>query len=293
MDPTPVVTCAFHPDRRAGVGCQRCGRPICPDCMHTASVGFHCPACVAAGRQTVHTMQTLRARRDPILTKVLIGLNVVAFLAVMNGGELWRDGFLIGGGIDLRDGQLVFVGVDAGEWWRLFTGGFLHANLVHIGFNMYLLWLLGAELEPFLGRLRFGLLYVASLLAGSFGVVLLAPDQPTVGASGAVFGLMGAMVVAQRALGIDPWRSGIGGLVAMNLVITFLVPNISIGGHVGGLLGGALASFVLIEVPRRLDLGDRRTVTWVSVSFVVALSVALFVGSIWAAGNWADPPFGA
>jgi membrane associated rhomboid family serine protease len=291
MDQAPVTTCAFHPDRRAGVGCQRCGRPICPDCMHTASVGFHCPACVAAGRQTVHTAHTLRARRDPILTKVLIGLNVLAFLAVMNGGELYRDGLLIGGGLDLRDGGLVLIGVDTGEWWRLVTGGFLHANLVHIGFNMFLLWLLGSELEPFLGRLRFGLLYATSLLAGSFGVMLLAPHQPTVGASGAVFGLMGAMVVAQRALGIDPWQSGIGSLVAINLVFTFLVPNISIGGHLGGLLGGALTGFVLIEVPRRLGLRDRRTAALVTGSFVVALAIALVAGSVWAAGNWFDPPF--
>ena len=256
--------------------------------MHTASVGFHCPACAAQGRQQVHTMATLHASRDPILTKVLIGLNVVAFLAVANGGQLYRDGLLIGGGVFLDAG---FIGVDAGEWWRLVSGGFLHANLMHIGFNMFLLWLLGSELEPFLGRLRFGLLYVTSLLAGSFGVMLLDPGVPTVGASGAVFGLMGAMVVAQRALGINPWQSGIAGLVALNLVITFAVRSISIGGHVGGLIGGALVALLLIELPRRVNLGDRRTSVMATSLMVAALAVGFVVGSLWAAGNWVDPPF--
>jgi membrane associated rhomboid family serine protease len=256
--------------------------------MHTASVGFHCPACAAQGRQQVHTMATLQASRDPILTKILIGINVIAFLAVANGGELYWDGLLIGGGFHPLDG---FIGVDFGEWWRLVTGGFLHANLMHIGFNMFLLWLLGSELEPFLGRLRFGLLYVTSLLAGSFGVMLLDPGVPTVGASGAVFGLMGAMVVAQRALGINPWQSGIAGLVALNLVITFAVRSISIGGHVGGLIGGAIVALLLIELPRRIQLGDRRTTALATSLLVVAIGTAFVVGSLWAAGNWVDPPF--
>jgi membrane associated rhomboid family serine protease len=256
--------------------------------MHTASVGFHCPACAQQGRQQVHTMATLQASRDPILTKILIGINVVAFLAVSGGGQLYTDGLLIGGG---EFSDVGFVGVDAGEWWRLVTGGFLHANLMHIGFNMFLLWLLGSELEPFLGRMRFGLLYLTSLLAGSFGVMLLDPGQPTVGASGAVFGLMGAMVVAQRALGINPWQSGIGGLVAINLVITFVIPNISIGGHLGGLVGGAAVAALLIELPRRVSLGDRRMSELVTSSLVGLLAVAFVVGSLWAAGNWIDPPF--
>jgi membrane associated rhomboid family serine protease len=263
--------------------------------MHPAAVGFHCPECARAGRQQVHTMASLRAGADPILTKILIGLNVIAFLAISGGGggigtpsgSLYVDGLLIGGGVFSDAG---FIGVDAGEWWRIVTGGFLHANLMHIGFNMFLLWLLGSELEPFLGRLRFGLLYAASLLAGSFGVLLLDPNVATVGASGAVFGLMGAMVVAQRAVGVNPWQSGIGGLVAINLVITFLVPNISIGGHVGGLIGGAIAGALFIELPRVLSLGDRRTTLIATSLFVTAFAVACVVGSLWAAGNWMDPP---
>jgi len=180
-------------------------------------------------------MRSVQRGSAPVTT-ALVAINVAVFIiSIVMDREVAATGFR---GRFTFDWGLYPPLVGDGEWWRLVTGGFLHANLVHIGFNMFLLWLLGSELEPFLGRLRFGLLYATSLLAGSFGVMLLAPHQPTVGASGAVFGLMGAMVVAQRALGIDPWQSGIGSLVAINLVFTFLVPNISIGGHLGGLLLG-------------------------------------------------------
>lgn len=260
--------------------------------MTTASVGFHCPDCARAGRQQVYTASTIPRADDPILTKVLIGINVLVFLAVSGsgggltspGGQLYIDGLLIGGNVFSDTGP---IGVDFGEWWRLVTGGFLHANLMHIGFNMFLLWLLGSELEPFLGRVRFGLLYGASLLAGSFGVLLVDPTVATVGASGAVFGLMGAMIVVQRALGINPWQSGIGGLVALNLVITFLIPNISIGGHLGGLVGGVIVAGLLIELPRRLALGGRAGLV-VSTALVVLFGAICWVGSLWAAGAWYD-----
>lgn len=234
-------------------------------------------------------MASIRSRTDPIVTKVLIGLNVLAYLVAMPGTQLSRDGFLLGGRLFSDVG---FIGVDAGEWWRIVTSGFLHANLIHIGFNMFLLWLLGSELEPFLGRLRFGLLYGVSLVSGSFGVLLLDPAQPTLGASGAVFGLMGALLVAQRALGINPWQSGIGGLVAINLVFTFMVPNISVGGHLGGLIGGAIVAAILVELPRRVHLGDRRTSLLVTSGLVVLIGVACWIGSLWAAGNWVDHVFG-
>ena len=233
-------------------------------------------------------MATLQAGTDPILTKILIGINVVAYLLAQPGSDLYVDGLLIGGGLFSDVG---FIGIDAGEWWRTVTSGFLHANLVHIGFNMFLLWLLGSELEPALGRARFALLYATSLLAGSFGVMLLAPDQPTVGASGAVFGLMGAMVVAQRASGINPWQSGIGGLVAINLVFTFAIPQISVGGHLGGLIGGALVGAVLVELPRRVRLGSRSQSGLITSVLVVAIAVGFYVGSLMLAGRWADSFF--
>ena len=142
------------------------------------------------------------------------------------------------GGPVLEHGALYGPLVASGEWWRLVSGAFLHAGIFHLGMNMLLLWFLSQELEPALGRLRFAVLYVVSLLGGALGVMVLDPLAPTVGASGAVFGLMGALIVLQLRAKQNPWQSGIGGLVALNLVLTFLIPGISIGGHIGGLVAG-------------------------------------------------------
>jgi membrane associated rhomboid family serine protease len=141
--------------------------------------------------------------------------------------------------------------VAAGEWWRLVTGGFLHGGLLHIGFNGYLLYQLGMMLEPSLGRSRFLAVYAAGLAGGSAGVMLLSWDAPTLGASGAVFGLMGAAMVLLRRRGINPWQTSIGSLVLLNLVITFVIPRVSLGGHVGGLAGGALAAAMLAAAGER------------------------------------------
>ena len=266
--------------------------------MHTASVGFHCPQCARTGRQQVHTARTLRRQAEPTVTKGLIGINLVAFLLTAVGGgavfalriEPQVQFATLGFGFDPFAPTSGPIGVDAGEWYRLVTGGFLHANLVHIGFNMYLLWLLGKVLEPAFGRLRFGLVYAVSLLAGSFGAILVDPTAYTVGASGAVFGLMGTMVVAQRAAGIDVWRSGIGGLVVVNLLLTFAIPGISIGGHIGGLVGGALAGLCLVELPARLSMKERDGLV-LGTALVVALGVLCVVGADWAASTWFDPIF--
>lgn len=288
---TELTTCYHHAGRRAGVACQRCGRPICPSCMVQASVGFHCPDCVRGQGQRVYRPRDLRA--TPTVTSVLIGLNAAVFaadLVLARGAGLWGAGTsgLAGAGLLVgaaRDGRTLY-GVAFGEWWRIFTGGFLHAGLLHLGMNMLVLWLLGSQLEPALGRVRFLALYVTALVAGSFGVLLVSPTSPTVGASGAVFGLMGAAVAAQRASGIDPWRSGLGGLILINVMITFLVPGISIGGHLGGLVGGFVAGYAIFRL-------DRRTTSpWPSVLVCAALTVALFYGSLWAAGHWADPILG-
>ncbi len=265
--------------------------------MVTASVGFHCPQCTRQARGQYVTSQDLRRQADPIVTKVIVAVNVVVFLATSLGADaLLRlqegpqiDFATLGWWVDPRN-PAGPIGVDAGEWYRLVTGGFLHANIVHIGFNMYLLWMLGHVLEPAFGRLRFGLVYGVSLLAGSFGAILVSPSTFTVGASGAVFGLMGAMVVAQRAAGINPWSSGIGGLVAINLLLTFTISGISIGGHIGGLVGGALAGLSLIDLPSWLTT-NRRQGLLIGTGLVVVIGVACVLGAIWAAGTWADPLF--
>jgi membrane associated rhomboid family serine protease len=262
--------------------------------MVQASVGFHCPECARAGAAQVHTSRSLFATQRPIVTTALIAINAVWFVADLataagsgllqrGSGELSRWGLLVGFGT--FDGRTP-VGVAEGEWWRIVTGGFLHAGFFHLAMNMLVLWILGSQLEPVLGRSRFLALYVTSLLAGSFGVLLVSPTAATVGASGAVFGLMGAAFAAQRSWGIDPWRSGIGTLIILNIVITFLVPGISIGGHIGGLLGGALTGFVIFR------LEQVTTSPIAAVTACAALSAAFFLGCLWAADQWMDPVLG-
>ncbi len=233
-----VWHCYRHPGRESGVRCQRCEQPICPDCMISASVGFQCPECVAQA-PPVHTMRSLAP--SPVVTVALIAVSVAVFVPSLAVG-----GTLDGGGGDLAT-RLALHGpaVADGQWWRLITSGFLHFGLIHLGFNMVLLYQLGSMLEPELGRVRFAALYATALLAGSFGALLLQPEARTAGASGAVFGLMGAAFIGMRRRGIDPMQSGIGGLLVINLLLTFAIPGISVGGHLGGLAGGAVAAAVL------------------------------------------------
>jgi membrane associated rhomboid family serine protease len=242
-----MATCYRHPSRETGVSCSNCGNPICPDCMTATPVGMRCPDC-AGQRQRVHTMRSMHV--DPIVTYALIAVNVLLFLGSGAGGS-----FLTGSGGNTRvflDLALFGPAVDQGDYWRLVTSGFLHSGLLHIGFNMYILYWLGTMLEPSLGHGRFIALYLTSLLAGSFGALLVSPNAVTVGASGAVFGLMGAAFVMQRARGIDTMQSGIGPVILLNLAISFIIPNISIGGHIGGLVGGAVAAFVMDRLAGRV-----------------------------------------
>ncbi len=246
---TQIQTCYRHGDRRAGVVCQRCDRPICPDCMRQASVGFHCPECTKSGAQKIVRPRDLVTK--PMVTQVLIGINVAVALVGMSlqGDDLVFKGGLVANGF--LDGEL--VGVANGEWYRIVTSGFLHAGLLHLGFNMFVLYQLGKLLEGALGRLRYTIVYFVAMFSGSLGVMILSPDSLTVGASGAVFGLMGAAVATLRQRGIDVMSTGLGGTIVLNLVITFTLSRyISVGGHVGGLIGGFLAGWILVDIGPRL-----------------------------------------
>lgn len=252
---TGTDTCYLHPDRPALLRCSRCERPICADDAIEAPVGYQCRECARGGQRVRHVAELLP---DFTVTKALVGVIAVLFFVTQAA-----RGTVIGE-FGLRP---VLVG--QGEWWLLITSGFLHANLMHVAFNGLLLWRLGEMLEPALGHARFAGLYVAGLAGGSLGVVLLSwtwavtplrdvpvlgsvltsnPGIPTIGASGAVFALMGAAMAGMRARGINPWRSDLGGLVLLNLAITFFVPGISVGGHIGGLLAGvAVGKLVFVE----------------------------------------------
>ena len=271
-----MAVCYRHPGRETGVSCSNCGKPICPDCMTATPVGMRCPDC-SRQKTEVRTLRNVYA--EPRVTYVLIGICVLLYL-----GTWGRDS--TGVYIDLATiGSATFqgepIGVADGEYWRLITGAFLHDPdmILHIAFNMYILYWLGTMLEPVLGHVRFTALYFASLLAGSFGAILAKPHSLTVGASGAVFGLMAAAFIFQRARGIDPWRSGIGPVILLNLALPFVFTNlnISIGGHVGGLIGGAIAAIAIerLGAMRRGDLLPVLACTAVGiVSVVGAIAVS-------------------
>jgi membrane associated rhomboid family serine protease len=265
-----VDTCYRHPNRETGVHCSNCGRPICPDCMTPTPVGMRCPEC-ASQRTKVRTLRS--TTNEPVVTYVLIAINVILFLAEGRFGVGSQSG-----GSTLYDKFALFGPLVAnGDWWRIVTSGFLHAGLLHIFFNMYLLYLLGQMLEPAIGSVRFGLIYAVSLLAGSLGALVVSPNAVTVGASGAVFGLMGAAAVELRARGINPFETNIGGLIVFNLIFSFVFSGISIGGHIGGLIGGALAGFVFLEADRRRipsQLAIALSVALAAVVAALAISVA-------------------
>lgn len=301
-DPTDFPRCYRHPENRGGVICQRCDRPICPQCMTQATVGFHCPECLPArshpgGAGAQPKIRTVIPGRwvdtRPRATQAFIGLSLIGFLySLATGGSPMDasdravvDGSLYARAFDPLATGIRWVGVDAGQYYRLVTSGFLHDGFIHLGFNLYALWILGTLLEHMLGRPRFVALYVVSMLGGSFGVLLLSPNQPTLGASGAVFGLMGAMVFAQRTVGISVWRTPLMPVLALNLALTFMIPRVSVGGHLGGLLTGVGIGWLFIALARR------RVPDWGAVAVAAVVAAAFVAGAIWAASQWHDPLF--
>jgi membrane associated rhomboid family serine protease len=267
-----MAGCYRHPSRETGVSCSNCGRPICPDCMTSTPVGMRCPECA---KQRTRVVRMREMSKVPQVTYALIAINVIVFLAEgsfsIGGqptGKIYEEGALFG---SIRG--LPTLGVAHGQWWRIISSGFMHENFVHIGFNMWVLYYLGMMLEPALGRLKFSTIYGVSLLSGSFGALLVTPHSPTVGASGAIFGLMGAAAIEMRARQIPLMQSGVGGLIVINLIISFTLPGISWGGHIGGLLGGALAALVV-------GLGDRYRSQALAFAGCAVIAAAMLAGSI-------------
>jgi membrane associated rhomboid family serine protease len=222
--------------------------------MTPTPVGMRCPEC-ASHRTKVRSGPAAFGGTAAPATFILIGLNVIAFLAEVAGGS---GGLTTVGGSVLVDFGLQGQGVADGEWYRIVTGAFLHAGFIHIAFNMFLLFVLGRILEPAIGTPRFLFLYFASLLAGSFGALALTdPLEITVGASGAVFGILAATVLIARGRGFNEIAGQLGFLLLINLAFTFGASRISVGGHLGGLLGGVLCALLLLAGERGM-LGRRR-----------------------------------
>lgn len=275
--------CYRHPERESHIRCQRCERPICPDCMRPAAVGFHCPSCVAEGTRTTRSPRTSYGGRPPsnpaLTSQVLIAVNVAVWLLITATGgaaSVWVDRFALlsaGRRVLLPSGDAVRLdGVADGAYWQLLTSVFTHVDLMHIGFNMLALWFLGPQLEAAVGRVRFLALYLLSGLMGSAFVFWLTPPfTPTVGASGAIFGLMGALLVVAVRLRAD--YSQILLWLGLNVMITVFGRGlISWQGHLGGLVGGVLIALVLAYAPR-----SRRPVWQGAGLAVIALGIVVAV----------------
>jgi membrane associated rhomboid family serine protease len=264
--PQAVPTCYRHPDRATYVRCTRCNRPICPECMRDAAVGHQCAECVSDGAKTVRKARTATGTpQKPVVTYTLIAINVAMF--VLDTASRTMQSELV----------LSSPAVAGGDLYRLLTSAFMHYGITHLLFNMYALFVVGPPLEVWLGRLRFGALYLLSALGGSVLVYLLSPlNAATAGASGAVFGLFGASFVVGKRLNLDVrW---VIGLIAINLAFTFVIPllggqNISWEGHIGGLVTGAVVAAAFAYAPR-----ERRTLIQISAAIAI---LVLFVALTW------------
>ena len=245
--PPPILEyCTRHPDVATGRHCTRCDRPACSQCLTQADIGSLCAECLRRAKPaTRERIRFWNAAQSVLVTRIIIGLNAVIFVWVLFGSDRYIGGGVINGReLDMALSQFF---IDNGEWYRLISSGFLHFGLFHIGMNMFLLWQLGVLLEPALGRARFALLYFVSMLGGAVGALVLSPNALTGGASGAVFGLMAAASVGLQQRGVNPLKTGIGATLILNLLITFTIPGISIGGHLGGALMGAAAGYAMLE----------------------------------------------
>jgi membrane associated rhomboid family serine protease len=249
--------------------------------MTPTPVGMRCPEC-SRERTKVKTIRS--APSTPIVTQTLIALNVAAFLAETAAGAALGGG---GGGTVYNHGVLFGPAIaHQHEYWRILTAGFLHDGLFHIFVNMLSLYFIGPVLEPAIGRLNFAAIYFASLLAGSFGALLFQPLAPTVGASGAIFGIFGALIVVARARGIPIWQSGLGPILVINLLFSVSFKGISIGGHLGGLIAGLITGWLVVE------FAERRREPWVPLAGCALIAVLSVVGAVAVAGSHGLAPNG-
>ena len=276
----PQPRCVRHPDRPTALSCNRCGRPACPECLREAAVGYQCVDCVAAGQRDVRQVRNVAGavttqRAVPLVTYILMAVNVGIFLitaaqsrSIMQnqaGSKLFADWALFPPAV--VDGQIV----------RVLGSGFLHFGIIHLAVNMFALWVIGRDTELVLGRARYACVYFASLLGGSAAVMLFQLGAVTAGASGAVFGLMGAQAVILLRLRRSP--APVISVIAINVIISITIPGISLWGHLGGLVAGAAATAGILYGPQLLGVGNNRekavTVGWVCLGVVMLVPLAV------------------
>ena len=274
----PNPLCYRHPNRETLISCSNCERPICTECMSQAAVGIRCPEC--RGSTQVRDMRSIGmagGMHGMYATIAIIAVNVAVFLAQLVQGGTSLGG---GGGKIAQNGALAGSYVADGDWWRLVTSAFIHYGLIHILFNMWALYALGGSLERYAGTARFVAIYVCSILAGSAGALvadkITGAFSLTAGASGGVFGLLAALFILERQRGISLMQSQLGLILLLNLGLTFGVSGISIGGHLGGLVGGGLAAFALSGYGRgHLAYGKLTPLVISGVAAVIAASLVV------------------
>lgn len=265
-------TCYRHPNRETRVSCSSCGKPICPECMTPTPVGMRCPECARQRTEVVRNPTGTPGQFSAFpATVVLIAINVIVYLVEILRGP---------GGLSGISPQMYFdfalngVEVAGGEWYRLITGGFLHQNILHVLLNMVALYFGGRLVEPAIGTRRFLALYFASLLAGSFGALVVSGSGAyTVGASGAIFGVFGAAFVIARGRGLTTVASELGILIVLNLAFTLGYPGVSVGGHFGGLIGGAICGAAIVAGERGYFGPQRRAAEYLAMLAVAVVSV--------------------
>ncbi|MEU8649587.1 rhomboid family intramembrane serine protease [Streptomyces sp. NPDC048737] len=272
-----LPVCYRHAGRETGVRCTRCERPICPECMVSASVGFQCPECVRNGSGTGHAPDANRPRTlaggtvvaDPhLVTKVLMGLCVAVFVVQLAVGDRFTDRFSLLGLAYVPELGSV-EGVAEGQWYRLLTSMFLHLDYFHILSNMLSLWFIGRYVEEALGRTRYLALYLLSGLAGSaLAYLAAAPNQPSLGASGAILGVFGAIAVLMRRQRYD--MRPIMAMLVITLIITFGWSNVSWQAHIGGLVAGVVIGFAMVHAPR-----DRRSLVQYGTCALVLAAIVV------------------
>lgn len=285
MAATVERTCYRHPDRVTGLSCSECGRPICTECMTMAPVGIRCPE--HSGRAQGVERMTRGVRRAAYegagakVTRALIAINVSVYVAELatggtvngTGSKIYEKGVLIASAFD-SSGHL--IGVAHGDWWRLITAAFLHYGPFHLLLNMLALWWFGTALERRIGSGRYLAIYLVSGLAGSAGALLLDPLTPTVGASGAIFGILGAGLVMEQFQRDYVFGGSALGVIVLNLVLTFSIGSISIGGHIGGLIGGAACAFGLSRFGRaHIAYGRAGALGYATIALVGVVSVVI------------------
>ncbi|MEU7763676.1 rhomboid family intramembrane serine protease [Nocardia sp. NPDC049190] len=280
MNPQPPApTCVRHPNRPTGLACTRCGRPACAECLRPAAVGQHCVDCLRQDQRDVAPVRTVAGARTavrpvPYVTYALIAVNVAVFAVTAAQAKSLLDNQR--GSALFLDWVLYVPAVADGEWWRVIGSGFLHYGPIHLLLNMFALYVVGRDAELVLGRLRYLAVYLVSLLGGSAAVMVFAQNTVTAGASGAVYGLFGAITVILIRLRQSPNQMLI--LIGINVFISFSLPGISLWGHLGGLAAGTLATLGVLFLPQWLQARSpeaARLIGWVAVAFVaiVALSV--------------------